>query len=419
MNIYNSSDNIIDKQIYEIDNINNNDKKYYIVKYIKDNFFFINLKVFIEENEFIVKSTLDELKSNNEFFSSKNNLNEINEYINKLILDSKKFKNPPKIDENENEYKFNLFPNNNDKIITFSFKKEQECNNNNFFNVLNEIEKDLSLLNDYNKKISDYESTIIKLNKEKSDLKIKYNTLKNDFKQIEKKCENLKQMNKKLIDHINKENKQIQNKNNESLKNNNESDKNFNINLNSIKSKNSKDLKNINITIKNFILTDEIKKNIMNYLPNKIKNFQYKKILSLLYKATRHGCLAKDFHNKVDNIGPLLIIIETTNNQIFGAFTSVAWSSKNDFVEDSEAFLFCNNNKYNVNNKILACYHHENFGPYFGDKALVITDNCLNNKDNFTDCEDQIYNFDNNTNLLNEEKNSFFQVKDYEVYLYK
>ena len=28
MNIYNSNDNISDKKIYEIDNINNNDKKY-------------------------------------------------------------------------------------------------------------------------------------------------------------------------------------------------------------------------------------------------------------------------------------------------------------------------------------------------------------------------------------------------------
>ncbi len=419
MNIYNSSDNILDKKFFEIDNINNNDKKYYIVTYIKDNFFFINLKVFIEENEFIVKSNLDELKSNNEFFSSKNNLNEINEYINKLILDSKKLKHPPKIDENENEYKFNLFPFNNDKIITFSFKKEQESNNKNFLNVLNEIEKDLSLLNDYNKKISDYESKIIKLNNEKNDLQIKYNTLENKFEQIIKKNEELKQINNILINEINKENKQFQNKNVESIKNNNESDKNFHNNLNLIKPKNSNDLKKINITFKNFILTDEIRNNIINFLPYKLKNFQYKKIFMLLYKATRDGCLAKDFHNKVDDFGPLLILIETKKNQIFGAFTSVAWSSINDYVEDSEAFLFCNNNKYIVNNKILACGHLKNFGPFFGEKALVITDNCLNNKDNFTDCEDQIYNFDNKKNLLNEEKNSFFQVKDYEVYHYK
>ena len=414
MNINNSSDNILNKQIYEIENRNNNDKKYYIVTYIKDNFFFIN-----EENEFIVKSTYNELKSSNEFLSSKNNLNEINEYINKLILDSKKFKNSPKIDENENEYKFNLYPFNNDKIITFSFKKEQESNNKNFLNVLNEIEKDLSLLNDYNKKISDNESMLFNLNKEKNDLKIKYNKLENNFKQIEEKNAELKRINKLLFEKINKENKQLQNKNDESIKNNNESDINLYIDLNSIKSKNSNDLKNIKITLKNQILTDKILKNIINFLPEKIKNFQYKKILILLFKATRDGCLAKDFHNKVDNIGPLLIIIETTNNEIFGAFTSVAWSSKNDFVEDSEAFLFCNNNKYNVNNKILACNHLKNFGPYFGDKALVITDNCLNNKYNFTDCEDQNYNFDKNTNLLNEEKNSFFQVKDYEVYHYK
>ena len=129
----------------------------------------------------------------------------------------------------------------------------------------------------------------------------------------------------------------------------------------------------------------------------------------LLYKATRDGSGAKHFHIKVDNNGPLIIIIETTKNQIFGAFTSVPWSSKNDFIEDSEAFLFCNDNKYIVKNKIIACGHLINFGPYFGEKSLVITDYCLNNKENFTDCEDFSYNFDHDKNLLNEKKIAFFK----------
>ena len=115
MNISNSNNNIIDQKFYEIDDKYNNDKKYFIDTYIKDDLFFINLKVFIKENEFIIKSTFDELISDNELFSYKKNLNEINDYINKLILDSKKFS----LDENENEYKLNLFPKiNNDKMIT-------------------------------------------------------------------------------------------------------------------------------------------------------------------------------------------------------------------------------------------------------------------------------------------------------------
>ena len=67
---------------------------------------------------------------------------------------------------------------------------------------------------------------------------------------------------------------------------------------------------------------------------------------------------------------------------------------------------------------MFGCNHDEKYGPYFGDKALVIFDDCLNNIKNFTDSEDESFNFKKNKNLLNEEKNSYFQVKDYEVYKY-
>ena len=407
MNIYNSSENILNEKFYEIDNIYNKDKKFYIGTYIKDDLFFINLKVFIKENEFILKSTFDEFKSNNEFFISKENLNEINESFNKLIIDSK---NPPKIDENKNEYKLNLFPKNN-KNITFSFKKEKEITNN-FLNILNEIEQDLSLIDKNNKEISNDKSKIIQLVKEKEELIIQNNKLKNIFHQIEKEYNN-QNINKKFnLDKIKIEYENLLNK----IDNNNCS--NLKNSLNSINSKNNTIKKNINISLKNQILTDELKNYFINILIKKFENFQYKNIFMLLYKATRDGCLAKDFHNKVDGNGPLFIIIESTQNQIFGGFTSMAWSSKNDYIEDSNAFLFCNKKIYEIKNKMFACNHDEKYGPYFGEKALVIFDDCLNNIKNFTDSEDESFNFKKNKNLLNEEKNSYFQVKDYEVYKY-
>ena len=202
----------------------------------------------------------------------------------------------------------NLFPKNN-KNITFSFKKEKEITNN-FLNILNEIEQDLSLIDKNNKEISNDKSKIIQLVKEKEELIIQNNKLKNIFHQIEKEYNN-QNINKKFnLDKIKKEYENLLNK----IDNNNCS--NLKNSLNSINSKNNTIKTNINISLKNLILTDELKNYFINFLKQKFNHS--KNIFSLLYKATRDGCLAKDFHNKVDGNGPLFIIIESTQNQIFG-----------------------------------------------------------------------------------------------------
>ena len=91
----------------------------------------------------------------------------------------------------------------------------------------------------------------------------------------------------------------------------------------------------------NNILSKELKNKLINYIK---ESETYKdKIISfkLLYKASIDGDLASSFHNKVDNKGPILVIIKTTiENRIIGGFSSKPWSSKNKYIEDNKAFLF-------------------------------------------------------------------------------
>jgi BTB/POZ domain-containing protein KCTD9 len=62
----------------------------------------------------------------------------------------------------------------------------------------------------------------------------------------------------------------------------------------------------------------------------------------MIYKATRDGFSAFNFHLKCDNRGPTLTLVKSSsNNEIFGGYTSIPWtSSQYRWVRDDKAFLF-------------------------------------------------------------------------------
>ena len=64
-----------------------------------------------------------------------------------------------------------------------------------------------------------------------------------------------------------------------------------------------------------FLIGNEIKKNFNRNISS------YK----LLYRASRDGFGAKDFHWKCDGIGYTLIIIKTKSGKRFGGFTEDEW----------------------------------------------------------------------------------------------
>jgi hypothetical protein len=95
----------------------------------------------------------------------------------------------------------------------------------------------------------------------------------------------------------------------------------------------------------------------------------------LLYKASRDGFGANIFHNRCDNKGPTITIVQSNNNYLFGGYTSVAWTSSGSWAIDPNAFLFTLTNpndilptKYPVQPSKTqhTVFHKGGYGPTFG-----------------------------------------------------
>jgi hypothetical protein len=61
---------------------------------------------------------------------------------------------------------------------------------------------------------------------------------------------------------------------------------------------------------------------------------------SLIYRATRDGFFSNSFHAKCNGKSNTLAIIKNNQNCVFGAYLSSAWSNGNDWIFDSNAFIF-------------------------------------------------------------------------------
>ena len=61
---------------------------------------------------------------------------------------------------------------------------------------------------------------------------------------------------------------------------------------------------------------------------------------TLLYRGSRDGWTASDFHRLCDGKGPTVVLYYTSKDRVCGSFTSVSWQSEGGNKEDHEAFLF-------------------------------------------------------------------------------
>ena len=88
----------------------------------------------------------------------------------------------------------------------------------------------------------------------------------------------------------------------------------------------------------------------------------------MLYRKTRDGSNAKDFHNKCDNKGNTIIFIETTKGYKFGGYTELQWDCSSQSKTDKSTFLFSFNKKKKFiaknKNDSIHCYSYH--GPVFG-----------------------------------------------------
>jgi len=151
-------------------------------------------------------------------------------------------------------------------------------------------------------------------------------------------------------------------------------------------------------------------------------NFSDKSKWNLLYRASVDGFGASDFHRKCDNHPNTLTIIKTTNNYIFGGFTSQTWNGSN-YKSYVDEFLFSYKNPYNIPCKIngtpnsqKAIYCNPSYGPTFGGgNDIHISSNSNTNSSSYSKLNNT-YKINNghDSNFLTGSRN--FTVSEIEIF---
>ena len=118
-------------------------------------------------------------------------------------------------------------------------------------------------------------------------------------------------------------------------------------------------------------------------------NIKYK----LIYRCSKDGDTAKNFHSKCDYIGPNIVLIKTKKNFIFGGVTSKSWKhllkdirkdepEYGTEIKDEKAFGFSINLKKIYKNgkpNEFAIFCNNSYGPVFKNNYFKIFDVCLKN----------------------------------------
>lgn len=113
------------------------------------------------------------------------------------------------------------------------------------------------------------------------------------------------------------------------------------------------------------------------YKKSKTNIFYYK----LLFKSSKDGDLAKDFHKKCDSFNKILILIKTKNGIKFGGYTASKFGGEKHYKYDNKAFLFClgEDKIFSIEQGKYALYSSPSLGPCFAHKSLYIPNQFLKN----------------------------------------
>jgi hypothetical protein len=137
------------------------------------------------------------------------------------------------------------------------------------------------------------------------------------------------------------------------------------------------------------LLNDEQKLNI-----NKL--FLKEKKWLLIYKATKNGFGANDFHRHCNNRGATLTLIKIRHrfqikkhDSIVGGYTTIPWSSRNGTYRDPASFLFILSDdkltRFNLRSpQTTAVIHNLNSGPIFGADDIHICHQANQNHSSFS-----------------------------------
>ena len=221
--------------------------------------------------------------------------------------------------------------------------------------------------------------------------------------------------------------------------NNNNFSLNISNNNNNENETNINNIYSINNIIDNFI--ENLKKNMKQTLPEFktnalieestiIKNLEEESLITdmisilklkkyrLIFRATRDGDSASQFHTICDNYSKLIILIETQKGLRFGGFTSRNFKVSSHVKDDNNSFLFSLDLKkvYKImpGKNAIYCYHKT--GPCFSQESLYVPNNFFKNYGKTRICGGS-YQFEKDYEINNGEK--FFLVKELEVFQVK
>lgn len=289
------------------------------------------------------------------------------------------------------------------KEIQFRLIEKVEANEELFQNEINYLKKEVNLLKESNKILkSGLENDINKLKEEK-------NNLENDIKFIKKENKKIKReyffslIILIIIILVKFPIKRIEEPTNKKFKL-------YQILFNFFEI----------VNFESSIINNDVEKKIKIFewiIEKANKNIQK---FELIFKMSVNGNRSEDFYKYCENQGPTLLIIKTTNNNIFGGFTPLNWEK--DFQEkmdqSNQTFIFSLNllKKFDMIDKkkcAIRCGIID--GPIFGDCDLGLNTNMsygvtyANKKCNF---------FSDNNLILTGKKGEkdFFLTKEIEVY---
>jgi len=99
--------------------------------------------------------------------------------------------------------------------------------------------------------------------------------------------------------------------------------------------------------------------------------------LQCVYKASRDGWSAIDFHESVDSRGSALVVCLSKSGKKFGGYCPTGWMSTDDYVSSNAAFLWFQKGDEVIQCPVLqggnaALFDYASAGPVFGAADLKI-----------------------------------------------
>jgi len=284
--------------------------------------------------------------------------------------------------------------------ISFILNPQQSKIENVVMNLCDKV-KEIDKLNEV---IEEQKETIKNLQKENEEFKNKIN----------------EKINKILKTEIEKIKSENENKINELKKNLND----LNNEINIIKRNNDSLYKDINFNPddynngKKILDSNIIRYSELSLIDDGIK-YKFKKKIAkyeLLFRASRDGFAASNFHSKCDGKSYTVTFVETSIGRRFGGFTDQSWDQSSSYKTGSNGFIFSLDSKeiYYNKNSSNNIYCNSGYGPTFGGgHDFYLCNNCNNDYSSYNNSD---HSYQTNGKKCAMAGTYNFFVKDYEVY---